>query len=234
MIGSFWFDGINSKDRGIYVSGSGTFDSPEPDIEKIEVPGKSGDLLVDKNRYKNVSLTYPAFIRTQFRELTDLTRQWLLSPKGYRRLEDTYHPDEYRKARFSGPINFDVRFLNLSGECDLVFDCKPQRYLKIGENTIKASGKLELYNPTEFQAEPLIRVYGTSGVLYVGEQMVRINAIDGYVDLDSETQNAFKGTVNCNSNIVRTDLPTLPAGKTGIRTEGNITGYEITPRWWRI
>ena len=34
MIGSFWFDGINSKDRGIYVSGSGTFDSPEPDVEK--------------------------------------------------------------------------------------------------------------------------------------------------------------------------------------------------------
>ena len=77
-------------------------------------------------------------------------------------------------------------------------------------------------------------MYGTSGILYVGDQMVQINTIDGYVDLDSETQNAFKGTVNCNSNIVRTDLPTLPAGKTGIRTEGNITGYEITPRWWRI
>lgn len=234
MIGSFWFDGVNSREMGIYVSGSGTFNSSERDMEKIEVPGRSGDLLIDKKRYKNVTVTYPAFIRTKFKDLTDLARMWLLSDPGYKRLEDTYHPDEYRMARFAGPIDFDVKFQNRAGECSLSFDCKPQRYLKMGEYPIKGTGKLRLYNPTKCQAEPLIRVYGTSGTLHVGDTAIQIRSISGYVDLDSETQNAFKGTENCNKNIILTDFPVLQEGETGIYKEGNITGYEITPRWWRL
>ena len=58
---------------------------------------------------------------------------WLLgSPMQYQRLEDDYHPDEYRMAIFTGPLDFDTRFLNRSGETTLNFNCKPHRYIKAG------------------------------------------------------------------------------------------------------
>jgi len=235
MVGSFFYKGINSKDMGIYVSGSGTFNSPERDIERIEIPGKNGELIIDNKRYKNVIIKYPAFIRYKFKDLTDLARMWLLKDVGYQRLEDTYHPDEFRQACFVGPLDFDVRFQNQSGECELSFNCLPQRFLKIGENLITGSGTIRLWNPTGFPAEPLIRVYGTSGILHVGNMNVQINRIDGYIDIDSQSQNAYKGTINCNKDIVKTSVfPVLPEGETGIRGEGNITKIEVRPRWWRI
>lgn len=235
MIGSFFYDKINSRDMGIYVSGSGTFGAAERDMEKIFVPGRNGELVIDNHRFKNITVTYPAFIRYKFKELTDLARMWLLSDSGkYRRLEDTYHPDEFRKAVFSGPIDFDVKFMNQSGECNLVFDCQPQRFLKTGEISIRSSEAIWLYNPTVFPAQPLIRVYGTNGILYAGDTSVRIDTINGYIDIDSETQNAYKGNVNCNNDIKASDFPVLKKGKTGIRGEGNITEIVVIPRWWRI
>lgn len=234
MIGCFIYGGLNCRDFGIYISGSGTFNSAERDVEKVEIPGRNGDLLIDNNRFKNVPITYPAFIREKFLGLTDYARMWLLAQSGYRKLEDTYHPDEYRVARFAGPLDFDVRLLNRSGECNISFDCMPQRFLKSGETTLDATGGLQLVNPTPFTALPLIRVYGTSGTLMVGDNIVQISQIDGYVDIDSETQNAYKGTTNCNRNISAPVFPQLPEGQTGISAEGSITKVEITPRWWRI
>lgn len=234
MIGSFYFKGINSKDMGIYISGSGTFNAPERDIQRVEIPGKDGELLIDNKRFKNVIVTYPAFIRYKFKELTDLAREWLLKDTGYHRLEDTYHPDEFRKACFTGPLDFDVRFKNQSGECNISFNCLPQRFLKIGENVFRSPNEIKLYNPTGFPAKPRIRVYGTAGRLYAGNVVVQINAIDGYIDIDSETQNAYKDTVNCNKNINVSEFPTFLEGETGIRAEGNITSIEVQPRWWRI
>lgn len=232
MMHSFFFKGKKSQDFGIYISGSGTYNFPERDIEKVEVPGRNGDLLIDNKRYKNVTLTYPAFVREKFKELTDVARMWLMADPEYQRLEDTYHPEQFRVARFTGPMDWDMKFMNRSGECNLTFDCKPQRYLKLGEHPVVSEGKVILFNPTGFEALPLIRVYGTSGDLVVGNTVVQIKTIDGYMDIDSETQNAYKGLQNCNRQIYAPVFPSLPAGKTGIMTEGNIEKIEIIPRWW--
>ncbi len=234
MVGSFWLDGINSRDMGIYISGSGTFGAPERDLERVEIPGRSGELLIDRKRFKNITVTYPAFIRQKFKDLTDLAREWLLREAGYRILADTYHPDEFRKACFAGPLDFDVRFLNRSGECSLSFNCMPQRFLKIGEETIRSTQEIRLWNPTGFPARPWIRVYGTGGNLLAGDVIIQISQINGYVDIDSETQNAYKGLTNCNKNIKADEFPVFAEGESGIRWTGNITKIEVRPRWWRI
>lgn len=234
MRNCFIYNNRPSLDFGIYISGSGTFNAPERDVSKTEIPGRNGDLLIDNKRFRNVELTYPAFIRHNFKSLTDEARMWLMKSAGYARLEDTYHPDQYRMARFSGPLDFDMRFLNRSGECSLTFDCKPQRFLIIGDHPIGIEREIKLYNPTPFDALPLIRVYGTGGNLMVGDLIVRIDSIDGYIDIDSDTQNAYKGSTNCNGDIYAPSFPVLKAGKTGIKGEGNITKIVIKPRWWTI
>ena len=137
-------------------------------------------------------------------------------------------------ARFSGPMDFDTRAWNRSAEFELLFDCKPQRFYKYGETPVIFDGPGNLYNDTPYDALPMIRVYGVSGSLYVGNIIVKLKSIDGYVDIDCDSQNAFKGTKNCNGEIEAPGFPYLPEGKTGVTFEGSIDRVEIMPRWWTI
>lgn len=130
------YNGKHSRDFGIYISGSGTFNSPERDAETISIPGKNGALEVSHNRFKNIAVEYPAFIVNKFKDSAAAARAWLLAASGYHRLEDTYHSEYFRLGRFTGPLDFDMKFLNRAGECKLQFDCKPQRFLKSGEEPI--------------------------------------------------------------------------------------------------
>lgn len=227
------FNGRMSDSFGIYISGSGTYNAPERDTESIEIPGRNGALVIDNKRFKNVVVSYPAFIRQMFKEHAAGAREWLLQSAEYVRLEDSYHPEYFRLARFQGPLDFDTRFLNLSGECTLNFDCKPQRFLKSGEYKITTEKAIILYNPTGMEALPYIRIYGTSGQLIVGNTIMDISEIDEYIDIDCDTQNAFKETKNCNDKVTNA-FPTFPAGETGIIFSGDITRVEITPRWWTV
>ena len=82
---------------------------------------------------------------------------------------------------------------------------------------------------------PLIRVSGTgAGNLYIGKYTVVIKSIDDYVMLDSDTQNAYKGTINKNSTISAPEFPVLEPGESGINWSGGITSVEIIPRWWTV
>ena len=84
---------------GMYQSGNKTFASAEKDLEFVEIPGKSGDLVIDRNRFRNITREYDCFIvsddeadfRTKIRNLAD----FLGSLRTYARIEDTYHPNEF-------------------------------------------------------------------------------------------------------------------------------------------
>ena len=92
------FGGVKSSDYGIYVSGEGTFNAPERDVELIEIPGRNGDLIGSDHRLENISVTYSAFIYKDFKQNVENFRTFLLSLDGYQTLTDSYHTDEYRMA----------------------------------------------------------------------------------------------------------------------------------------
>ncbi len=231
----FWYAGKSSREFGIYISGSGTYNAPEKDLESIEIPGRNGALLLDNNRFKNITITYPAFIRTKFTSNVNAAKAWLLSQQGYQKLEDTYHWDYFRMAQFSGPLDFETKFLNLSGEMELSFNCKPQRYRKDGQYPTTFTVAGYLYNPELFTAKPTIKVYGNgAGTVTVGRQVVTIKEIDEYVVLDSDTQNAYKDTLNKNNTISASEFPVLQPGNNTVGFSGGITRLEITPRWWTV
>ena len=41
------FDGVDSRDYGIYITGDAVFNSPERDVEMIEIPGRNGAYALD-------------------------------------------------------------------------------------------------------------------------------------------------------------------------------------------
>jgi len=124
--------------------------------------------------------------------------------------------------------------LNRAGSFELKFDCDPRRFLKDGEQAIEVDDDITLINRTEYEAKPLVRAYGT-GMFTIGGTTVQIVRADGYTDIDCDLQEAFKGTVNCNNNIVLTDgkFPELAVGNNEISFTG-LTKLEITPRWWSV
>lgn len=235
MINYLIFGGKRSRDFGIYISGSGAFNAPERDVESISIPGRNGDLILDNGRFYNITVTYPAFIHRDFQRQARAARDWLLASSGYQRLEDTYNPELFRFARFSGPMDFDTRFQNSGGELTLAFDSKPQRFLKSGEQPLTLTADAELRNPTSYPSLPRITVYGAgAGALNVAGTVITISEIDEFLTLDSDIQDAYKGIQNKNSTVSLDEFPALPAGVSELSFSGGIEKIEIIPRWWTI
>ena len=231
----FWFAGHCCEEFGIVCSGSGTFAAPERDATVVDIPGRNGTLTIDNGRYKNITVSYPAFVPRDFPARAASIRAWLLGPIGYQRLEDEYQPDCYHLARFAGPLEFETGFLNRAASMSLAFDCMPQRWLKSGEYAQRIANGQTLYNPTGFEALPLIEVELTGeAALQVGGITVQFAGYTGPLVLDCDLQDAYAGTSNLNRYVTAAQFPVLPAGKTEISWSGGVSSVRLTPNWWTL
>lgn len=233
----FWA-GQSSDDLRVRVEHYPALPRPARKMSRVSVPGRNGDLIFDEDAYENYIQPYDIYISAERTRLPDPARAvaaWLLAPAGYRRLEDSYEPDFYRMASFDGPLNLE-NILNRFGRAKLEFNCKPQRYAKAGEHAVAMSESGgTLHNPYAFTALPKITVYGSGpGNLQVGSTTAQIKAMDGSLTLDSETQDAYKGTQNKNNEIYAPVFPALAPGDNAVSWTGGIERVEIVPRWWTL
>lgn len=227
----FYFDGRDSREWRIGLSGTGVYNAPARDVTVLDVPGRNGSVVIDNGRYINTSVTYPCWIARDFNELVDDFRDFLSAHQdGYYRLEDSYHPDEFRMARYQGPFESVPGTRNLSGTFDVIFDCQPERWLKVGEEWVEGS---VLYNPTRYTARPIIRVTGT-GTLMINDDTITVMSMPGsYLDIDT------KNFVFYDANGLHPAAVTINAGFKGLLpdVENQITAnmsYKIMPRWWTL
>ena len=233
----FFFNGARSIDKGLTIEYCPSVGTGQRVVEKISVPGRSGDLVIDTGAYGNYIQPYEIWFKDKLRGTTRAARdiaQWLLSGIGYMRLEDTYDPEVFRLAMFTGP--FDVENWMLThGRATLEFDCQPQRWLKNGQLPVAVQSGQSLINTWQ-PAKPLIQVTGTGdGTLVAGGSTISISNMTGAITLDSETEDAYSGTENLNNNVqVNGGYPILQNGETAVSFSGGITAVQITPRWWSL
>ena len=233
MINYLTYDGKNLREYGLYVNGTYTFSAPERSIQKVVVPGRSGTLTIDNKRFENFELRYAAFIIRDFPVNIEGLRNWLLKSAGYRRLEETYHPDEYRMARFVSKLDVEATSLMREGNFTLKFDCMPQRFLKSGEMPVEYSADGTIFNTTLQTAKPFLRVWG-NGTVGIGSATLTISGVtDPYIDIDCESMDAYYEASNRNNKISGT-FPVLEPGANGVDLGAGITKVQITPRWWII
>lgn len=232
----FIFDGHNSADYGLIISGEDTHNAPERDTDSLEIPGRSGTLTVDNGRWNNVDVPYKVFLYGELlNQQMEAVREWLLTAKGYKRLEDSYHPDSYRMARYSGGVEWDVDIPARCAEATLTFNCWPQRYLKSGELPVTVASGGKLYNPTGCAALPLLEITLTGDAkLQIGGIQMSLAGYTGQMLVDCELQDAYKDGANLNRYITAPDFPTLEPGVTQISWTGGISNLKITPRWWTL
>ena len=194
---TFTFDGENSRAYGVYITGEGVFNAPERNVEMVDIPGRNGAFALDKGNFNNIEVTYPAGIfadtEADFAQAVSDLRNLLCSKVGYVRLEDDYNPNEYRLAIYKSGLDVDHDFL-IAGEFELVFECKPQRYLKSGETAISVTSGNTITNPTRFEAQPLLAVKGYGGISFNGYDISIENVLIGDVLIWNESENTYTGS----------------------------------------
>ena len=186
--GKIIFGGVDSSEYGIYISGEGVYNAPERVVEFVEVPGRNGAIAMDQGRYENISVTYPAMYlgknQEEFREKLSDFRNAILSQKGYQRLEDSYHPEEYRMGVYASGLEVTKLFRKMrGGEFELTFNCKPQRWLTVGALPIPVDSGDVLQNPTVFDSSPLLEVEGYGNISFNGFNISLDNSPLGVVSL---------------------------------------------------
>lgn len=231
---AFWLDGESAGAAGLRLQEPIRFSAPRPRYETAEIPGRSGLLQRFEGVFDNVTGTARCFALERGRVETALAavNRWCFAAFGYRRLETEDEPEIYRLAVVTSGAETELRMRTLA-PFTLTFDCKPQRYLKSGERAaaLTASGA-RLANPG-MESRPLITVYGAgAGTLTAGGRTVQLKSLDGWLTLDCDLQNAYKGTQNKNNTIFAPEFPVLPPGESAVTWTGGVTRVEIIPRWW--
>lgn len=195
-MGIITFDGKTSDTFGIRVEKCPDYPAAQRKVEFISVEGRSGDLVRDTQAWNNVEQTYEVYFgdpTATFQELSGAVARWLLGSKGYCRLEDDYYPDVYRKAVYSR-LTQNRNFLNQKGRADLVFNCKPQRYFKAGEqwqSITSGSSFVNDYMP----CYPVFEITGNGTVEYGGTLITVSNNSGKTLYIDTELQDAYTGTL---------------------------------------
>lgn len=227
MLNDFYIDGECSRLHNLYVTGH-VYGAPQRDQEFISVPGRNGDLVIDNGRYHNIEVRYECGLLDIHK--IDAVKAWLFNSIGYRELSDTYDPDHFRIANFQGPIDPNT-WRNKTGQFDVIFNCKPFRYRKDGIVPVIMPAPGSIYNAYH-PCEPKLTIYGTAGAVKIGDQVITLSDIDGYVTIDGG--NAFKDTVNKNGTVSMPDQIFLNNGENAIAISSGITRVEIVPRWCEL
>ena len=216
MQNSIIFGGIDSADFGIYIGGEGTFDAPKRDVEMISIPGRNGAFALDKGRFENIEVTYSAFnyetdLATFAQQLSDF-RNAICSQKGYQRLTDTFHPDEYRMAAYIDGLEIKPIEYNTAATFDIKFNCKPQRYLTSGEEAIDVDSGDVVTNPTLFEAAPMLEVEGYGDIVINGETITLQNTTYGDVDVGGLTTTSVTDSASVTTVVCEIDTSVLING----------------------
>ena len=255
-MGNFKFGEHSTKDFDLVIQAPPTYNFPDKDVSKEHIPGRNGDLIIDNNCWKNTERTYS--IASVFRPGTDFISnserliKWLTNYKGYHRLEDSYDPDVYRLAEFSGSGSL-TNYYDRATTINVTFNCKPQRYLKNGENQINFNGPVAiLENITGYPALPEISINGIkpidNEILLVTVKNETENKVTSIMTLNkiisesetydvifnSELQTVYSiqnGDINSYVNLNDLEFPCLNKGKTIINIDKYLENTALIPSY---
>lgn len=237
------FKNLDSRDFGLYVRRKTAYDRAERDITFVSVPGRSGDLIIDNKKFKNIQIEYDlSLFSSQHEELTENENffysfedvcRWLTEDGKYYKLYSSYDTLYYRLACLTKGITMEDQEHWSVGKFGIKFNCKPYRY-RIGGDEIQTiiDKSFDLYNEEMYESLPYIKIYGNRDIyLYINGRQYTFLNVKGYVSCDSEIMNVYKDTVNKNNDFRANQYPILEQGNNHISVYGDVSKIEIKPRW---
>lgn len=235
MIGEITWAGVPlSTVTNVLIENAPETNRPARKVDRYEVPGRNGDIVVAQDAWENVPRTYDLVAYGgDYNQMTSALMEWLYAPSGYQRLEDSFDALVYRLAYVSEATDIE-NLVNENGRCTVSFECDPRRFLKTGESAVTLSETGKITNPTRFTAKPIITVSGSgNGTIECGGNTITIAGIYDGMTIDCEQMDAYAGTTNLN-NLVSGSFPVIPGGEQTITITGGITSISVVPNWWTL
>lgn len=200
MLNHFTFNGHSTGELGLLVSGINIYGSPSRIVEKVTIPYRSGDLLIDTGAYTNYMLTYTVDIMDNTKATAEAISKWLLGSKGYCELTDTYNPEIYRVASYYNQLDYTLSALYRYGKATITFDCKPQKYLTANQpvslsSTLSEETSYSLSSPA--MPLPITLEGNTTQKTMSGKNLIPVTATTQTVNGVTFTVNE-DGTVRAN------------------------------------
>ena len=222
MSNKFTFKGISSTSYSMIVNKLPPITKPRKKTETVEIDGFDGDITID-NGYsaydKQVQVTFLS------KPSIDSLNAWLT---GSGKLILSNEPDKYYDAEIIGEIELERSKAFYTAT--ITFHVQPYKHLN---TEAKANGttSVTVENKGIDECLPIIKITGS------GDVEVKINTVticsvnidDGFIVLDSEKQEAYKGTVLKNRKMIG-EFVKLPSGNTTITTTGSVTAIEVEAR----
>lgn len=255
--GRIFFGRNESSDYGIIIEKFPDYYWPEKEYNSTEIKRKNGSILTGTTRYKNVkkSFNIAVYDKEGLQKAASRLTTFLYKYDGYNdyiRLEDSYEPDVYMLGVFNESDSLE-NILNEAGRGEIVFNCKPQKYLLSGNVKIDVvSNSQTIWNNTGFPALPIIKVMGTGLIKfymrpsrgYLGDETSELltaylyiynNFNEITIDCEKFTAVDINGqNMNPYISLQGAGYITFYPGQTGILCEGNIEKLSVIPRWWRL
>lgn len=232
-----YYRGICSLDLGLYIrkGGKGSYYGASRSVDFEEIPGRNGDLIIDNKRYNNISVPYDFVLIEKdvrnFDELTHRVKSWLLSHVGYFELWDGYDKRYFRLGAYNDEVNIEEELRGL-GEFSASFNCKPFKYSFDGQKMVNMTEAGSIVNPEYLPSAPYIRIYGSGNItLTINNDSFYFEDIEDYIEVDSESMNAYKGISPLNNKMKTANFPEFIPGDNAIAWTGSVNKIEIIPRW---
>ena len=231
------YGGESSANYGMVVAEAPAFERATRKQTTYKVPGRNGAVIIQQDAWEDVTRNYRVWIVDSSSkglvEYVDAFEAWLNSQTGYQRLEDSFEPDVYRLAYYSGGTSVS-NMLMQAGEAEISFVCRPERFYKSGEQEQQLTNGVPIYNPTRYQSKPLIYIAGAGEVsLAIGSKTITAT-IEDYIFIDCETMNAYREPTENKNNSITGPFPVIDPGVNAISITGAVTSATVVPRYFTI
>ena len=218
------FKDIDSRELGLFMERCPEKISPKRRDETFTIPGRHGNLTTTDGAFETY-IRSAEFISKDEKKADEICAHF----KGSGWLIFSNEPDRKYKARVANQIEFSHvirRFKRFAVE----FEVQPFGY-DVFPQIIKKTSPFSFFNIGTFEAEPIITIFGSGDItLYVNNQSISLKEIAGSITVNSEMQNAYRGSVSMN-NKMQGEFPILIPGENHITWLGNVTKLEIQPNW---
>lgn len=213
-------DGLWPDDLKCSVAERPLIPTPQLNVIFESIPGRDGSLTIEDS-YEDIE------IKVKYNILEDINIKPLIRKiKGFLVGKNKLQFDDdniFYKIKNIVIDDIDNEIYNY-GAFYIVYRCDPFQYdsnLTIENIT---NGKTINYLGTRF-GQPTIKLAGTGKIrIFVNEKEFVIKSLDTNIIIDSELENAYKGSVNLN-HMVDGEYPILNPGNNTIRWIGTLTSF---------
>ena len=231
----FTYKGKSSEEMHLVIVDEVPMLGATRDAELIEVPGRSGDLVLDKGRFRSVVHSLDCRVIAQnastMRETVRAIHNWLLSDAQFHEFEWKNDPDYLYFAKVEGSVETN-RVIETFGNSRIDFRFQPIKLLKSGLVEREVTSGSQLTNPFDLAANPTVRIVGSGDMtLQIGESRVVLRGISGGCIIDTENQmiTSLDGTRMLFTQM-RSLFPVLGAGRNTITFPSGLRMF-VAPRW---